>query len=130
MPRKELAQPTRSDCIVGPVKAPMQDGHFAERIVSGLDDAGRDERVVIWIERKPGALWAVGRMINPQHRDCGTPRATDYVWEGYELDDCLEIANEWLEEDVTVTDSDGGHAKTLPFTRREIEPQLERIFFA
>jgi hypothetical protein len=108
----------------------MQDGHFAERVVSGLDDGGREERVLIWIERKPGALWAIGRMVNPQERDCVTPRATDYVWEGYELGDCLEIANEWLEEDVTVTDSDGGHEKTLPFTRREIEPRLERIFFA
>jgi hypothetical protein len=111
------------------VKAQAQDGRFAERIVSGLDDAGRAERVVIWIERKPGALWAIGRAVNPQHRDCGTPRTTDYVWEGYELDDCLEIANEWLEEDVTVTETDGGIGKTLPFTRREIEPRLERIFF-
>ena len=106
----------------------MQDGRFAERTVSGRDDAGRDERVVIWIERKPGALWAVGRMVNPQHRDCGTPRATDYVWEGYELGDCREIANEWLEEDVTVSETDGDSHKMLPFTRREIEPKLERIF--
>ena len=106
----------------------MQDGHFAERVVSGLDDGGREERVLIWIERKPGAVWAIGRIVNPQQRDCATPHATDYVWEGYELDDCLEIANEWLEEDVTVTDADGGRTKTLPFTRREIEPRLERIF--
>ena len=107
----------------------MQNGHFAERIVSGLDDVGREERVLIWIERKPGALWAVGRSVNPQERDCAAPRTTDYVWEGYELDECLEIANEWLEEDATVSETDGGHDKVLPFTRRDIEPQLERIFF-
>lgn len=111
------------------MKAPLHDGRFAERIVSGLDDAGRVEHVVIWIERKPGALWAIGRTVNPEHRDCGSPRPTDYVWEGYELDDCLEIANEWLEEDATVSETDGGHDKILPFTRREIEPRLERIFF-
>ncbi len=36
-------------------------GRFAERLLIGVDDAGAEERVVIWIERKPGALWAVGR---------------------------------------------------------------------
>src|SRR5919204_4510706 len=41
---------------------------FAERVLEGVDDAGASERVVIWIERKPGALWAVGRAVNPQHR--------------------------------------------------------------
>jgi hypothetical protein len=110
------------------VKAPARDGRFAERVVEGLDDGGSRERVLIWIERRAGALWAVGRQVNPQHRESEEPRSEDYVWEGYELDDCLEIANEWLEEDVTVTETDGGHGKTLPFTRREIEPRLERIF--
>ena len=31
--------------------------------------------VTLWIERKPGAIWAVGRAVNPQHRDCW--RASD-----------------------------------------------------
>ena len=43
--------------------------------------------------RRPGALWAVGRQVNPQHRESEEPRSDDYVWEGYELDDCLEAAN-------------------------------------
>ena len=41
---------------------------FAEREVHGVDDAGEPERIVIWIERLPGALWAVGRAVNPQYR--------------------------------------------------------------
>jgi hypothetical protein len=130
VPRRESSQPTASDCIVGLVKALAQGGRFAERIVSGLDDAGRSESVVIWIEWKPGALWAVGRMVNPEQRDCIDPRRDDYVWEGFELGDCLEIANEWLEDDCVVSEEDGGHDKVLPFTRDELVPRLEQIFFA
>src|SRR5204863_6203157 len=39
------------------------DSRFAERVVEGVDDGGSAERVVIWIERKPGALWAGGRAV-------------------------------------------------------------------
>jgi hypothetical protein len=45
--------------------------------VEGLDDRGRPERVVIWIERQPGALWAVGRAVDPQHRASDEPRLDD-----------------------------------------------------
>ena len=63
---------------------------FAEREVHGVDDRGEPERIVIWIERQPGAIWAVGRAVNPQHRRSDEPRADDYVFEGYELEDALE----------------------------------------
>jgi hypothetical protein len=118
-----------SDCIVGLVKAPVTDGRFAERTVAGLDDAGDPERVVIWIERRPGALWAVGRAVNPHLRDDGEPRADDYVWQGFELEDCLEIANATLEDDVCVSEDDGSAAKVTPFVRDELLAPLERFFF-
>jgi hypothetical protein len=111
------------------VKALARDGRFAERIVNGLDDAGRPEQVVLWIERRPGALWAVGRMVNPQHRSTEEPRADDYLWQGYELDDCLEAANAALEDDVAVSEDDGGGAKVKPFHRKELLKPLERFFF-
>ena len=111
------------------MKAPANDGRFAERIVDGLDDAGRSERVVIWIERKAGAVWAVGRMVNPQHRETDAPRADDYVWEGHELDDCLEAANGVLEDDAVVSEDDGSAAKVKPFRRDELLEPLERFFF-
>ena len=57
------------------VKAPAGAGRFAERIVEGRDDGGSPERVVIWIERRAGAVWAVGRQVNPQHRETESPRA-------------------------------------------------------
>src|ERR671931_504248 len=75
-------------------------GRYAERVLDGFDDAGAPERVVLWIERKDGGLWAVGRAVNPQHRPSDEPRKDDYVFEGYELDDALEQANSALEDDV------------------------------
>jgi hypothetical protein len=100
---------------------------LAERVVFGLDDSGAVERVVVWIERKPGAMWAVGRVVNPQHRDCS--RTSDYVWEGWELDDALTAANEALEDDCCVCDEDGRHQHVLPFLRDELTRPLERAFF-
>jgi hypothetical protein len=111
------------------VKAPASAGRFAERIVEGRDDGGRPERVLIWIERQAGALWAVGRVVNPQHRETDEPRAKDYVWQGHELEDCLEFANATLEDDAVVSDDDGGGAKVKPFVRDEVLRPLERWFF-
>jgi hypothetical protein len=104
-------------------------GRFAERVLHGFDDAGADERVVIWIERKPGALWAVGRAVNPQHRSSAAPRRDDYVFEGYELEDALEAANNCLEDDLDVSEKDGRGEHVRPFTRDELLKPLERWFF-
>jgi hypothetical protein len=104
-------------------------GRFAERVLIGVDDAGADERVVIWIERKPGAVWAVGRAVNPQLRRSDEPRRDEYVFEGYELEDALEAANSTLEDDVSVLEQDGSDAKVMPFVRDELLKPLERYFF-
>ena len=80
---------------------------FAERVLRGVDDAGAEERIVIWIERKPGAVWAVGRIVNPQHRSSDQPRRDDYVFEGYELEDALDAANATLRDDARVSAQDG-----------------------
>ena len=84
---------------------------------------------MIWIERKPGALWSVGRMVNPQHRATDEARADDWLFEGYELGDALEAANDALEDDVRVLEQDGANDLVKPFTRSEILPVLERFFF-
>ena len=104
-------------------------GRFAERVLNGVDDAGSDERIVIWIERKPGALWAVGRAVNPQHRPSDAPRGDDWVFEGYELEDALEAANATLEDDVSVLEQDGSDLRVAPFKRQEVLKPLERWFF-
>jgi hypothetical protein len=102
---------------------------FAERVLKGVDDNGVEERIVVWMERRPGALWAVGRAINPQHRPSDAPRRDDYIFEGYELEDALSAANETLEDDVRVLEEDGWNGRVRPFTRTELLKPLERWFF-
>jgi hypothetical protein len=111
------------------VKASTQAGRFAERVVNGRDDEGRAERIVIWIERRPGALWTVGRAVDPQLRDSVEARADDYVWQGYELEDALDAANATLEDDCVVSEGDGSVEKVKPFRREELLEPLERHFF-
>ena len=102
---------------------------FAEREVHGVDDRGEAERIVIWIERLPGALWAVGRTVNPQHRPSEDARQDDYVFEGYELGDAIEHANATLTDDLRVLEQDGRPQHAEPFAREELLKPLERWFF-
>lgn len=104
-------------------------GRFAERVLHGVDSDGEPETVVIWIERKEGGLWAVGRAVNPDERSARQPRPEDYVFEGYELADALDLANETLEDDSTVSEQDGHAERVRPFTRAELLKPLERWFF-
>jgi hypothetical protein len=103
-------------------------GVFAERVVQGVDDAGAAEKIVIWIERQPGAVWAVGRCVNPEFPP-GNGGAKDYVFQGYELDDALESANGTLTDDLHVSNGDGHAQDVPPFTRDELLKPLERWFF-
>ena len=102
---------------------------FAERVLAGVDDAGNEERIVVWIERKPGAVWAVGRSVNAHLRTADEPRQDEYVFEGYELDDALEQANAVLEDDVRVLELDRRDVDIKPFVRKELLGPLERWFF-
>jgi hypothetical protein len=104
-------------------------GRYAERVLDCVDDGGAPERIVLWIERREGGVWAVGRAVNPQHRSSDEPRPDDYLFEGFELDDALDAANAALEDDVSVLEQDGGDGRVRPFTRKEIVPRLERLFF-
>jgi hypothetical protein len=106
-----------------------REGRYAERTLVGVDDAGEEERIVIWIERRAGAVWAVARAVNPQLRDSDEPRPEDDVFEGYELGDALDRANDALEDDVRVLEEDGRPSDAKPFTRKEVLPLLERWFF-
>jgi hypothetical protein len=112
-----------------PVQVSSDRGRFAERVLHGIDDAGREERIVVWIERRPGVVWAVGRVVNPHLRNGSAPKRGDYVFEGYELDDALEAANATLEDDLTVSERDGRDERCLPFTRDECLKPLEAWFF-
>jgi hypothetical protein len=102
---------------------------FAERTLRGVDENGSEERIVVWIERRQGAIWAVGRAVNPQHRPSDAPRRDDYIFEGYELDDALEVANGTLSDDSRVSELDGRPEAIRPFEREELLRKLERWFF-
>ena len=111
------------------MKASTDRGRFAERVLHGVDSSGDPEAVVIWIERKDGGIWAVGRAVNPDRRNAKEPRPEDYVWEGYELGDALQEANETLEDDLTVSEGDGHAEHVRPFTRDELLKPLEAWYF-
>ena len=106
-----------------------REGRYAERVLLGVDDVGDEERIVIWIERRTGAVWVVGRAVNAQLRESDDSRPEDIVFEGYELGDALDRANEALEDDVNVLEADGRPSDARPFTRKEVLPLLERWFF-
>jgi hypothetical protein len=102
---------------------------FAERVVHGIGEDGTREEIVIWIERRQGALWAVGRAIDPKNRAVPEPRPDDYVFEGYEMGDALEAANNALSDDVEVSAEDGVDERVQPFSEEELLKPLERWFF-
>ena len=101
---------------------------YAKRTVRGLGDDGGPDVITLWIERKPGALWAVGRAVNLDER-AGGVRADDYVFEGYEMGDALEAANGALASDLDVSLEDGIAFEVKPFTEEELRVPLERWFF-
>ena len=102
---------------------------FAERVIHGLDDDGSRQEIVIWIERRRGAVWAVGRAINPRNRNVPEALPDDYLFEGYEMGDALEVANAALEDDLVVSVEEGVNEHVRPFTDGELLKPLERWFF-
>jgi hypothetical protein len=102
---------------------------FAERSIRGVGDDGAAEVVTIWIERKPGALWAVGRAVDLAQRTDGLVRSDDYVFEGYEMGDALAAANAAVESDLDVSAEEGKPQQVERFTDTELLAPLERWFF-
>ena len=106
-----------------------REGRYAERLLVGVDDVGEEERIAIWIERRPGAVWAVGRAVNPQLRESDETRPEDLIFEGYELGDALEAANNALSDDLEVSADDGVEERVNRFNEEELLKPLERWFF-
>lgn len=102
---------------------------FAERSIRGVGDDGSAEVVTIWIERKPGAVWAVGRALDLAQRTDGLVRPDDYVFEGYEMGDAVEAANAALDADLDVSADEGNPQEIEPFSETELLVPLERWFF-
>jgi hypothetical protein len=102
---------------------------FAERVLHGVGDDGSREQILVWIERRPGALWAVGRAIDIGNRMTPQPRLDDYVFQGYEMGDALEAANNALRDDLAVSSEEGLNENVPLFAADELLKPLERWFF-
>jgi hypothetical protein len=102
---------------------------FARREVRGVGDDGRKEAVTVWIERRQGAIWAVGRAVSLTERADGAVRPDDYVFEGFEMGDALDAANESLRSELAVATGDGIEQELAEFTEEELRVPLERWFF-
>jgi hypothetical protein len=102
---------------------------FAERTLHGLGEDGARDTISIWIERRPGAVWAVGRAIGIDERRTPEPRRDDYVFEGFELGDALEAANNALSDDLQISRGDGVNEDVELFREEELLKPLERWFF-
>ncbi|HET9544744.1 MAG TPA: hypothetical protein VFO88_04135 [Gaiellaceae bacterium] len=102
---------------------------FAERTLHGLGENGDRDTISIWIERRPGAVWAVGRAIDIDARRTPEPRPDDYIFEGYELGDALEAANNALSDDLQISRGDGVNEDVALFVEEELLKPLERWFF-
>jgi hypothetical protein len=88
----------------------------------------QDERgvasVLIWIEHRDDGSWAVGRASDLTQREHAEPRASDYVFTGFEIDDAIDAANAALEDDVVASEQDGIDAEASPFLRRDLGSPL------
>ena len=102
---------------------------FAERSLAGIDDVGDEERITIWIEYQPEALWAVGRVVNPQLRASDESKDEDFIFRGFELEDALSEANGALSDDLRVSREEGIEPDLEPFSREEVLARLEHWFF-
>jgi hypothetical protein len=102
---------------------------FAERVLHGVGDDGSREQILVWIERRPGALWAVGRAIDIGNRMTPQPRLDDYVFQGYEMGDALDAANNALRDDLAVSSEEGLNENVSLFAEDELLKPLERWFF-
>ena len=66
--------------------------------------------------------------MNPQHRPSTSRAASDYVFEGYELDDALERRTR-RSRTTRASRSRTAAAAVKPFAREELLKPLERWFF-
>jgi hypothetical protein len=111
------------------VERDAESKRFAQRVLHGVGEDGAREEIVIWIERRPGAVWSVGRAIDPKSRPVVAPVRQDFVFEGYEMGDALEAANNALSDDLRVSSGDGLNEDVEPFAEEELLKPLERWFF-
>lgn len=111
--------------------ADVKNRWYATRTIPMPNDDERGiDSILIWVEHRPeNAQWAVGRASDLAQREFAEPRGIDYVWEGFDIDDALEAANNALEDDVTASELDGMEADARPFMKAELQEPLNEWFW-
>ena len=102
---------------------------FAQRVPPGLGDDGSPQETIVWIERRAGALWAVGRMADSRSRQAAAPHPGDYVFESGQLEDALAAANGTLRDELAIARAAGVETDVEPFTDGELVGPLYRWMF-
>lgn len=118
-----------ADCILAVVPVSARGQVFVQRELQGVLDDGSRHGIVIWIERRTGALWAVGRAIEPEARRAAPPPFQEYVFEGTHLGAALDAANRALEADLAISAEEGVRVHVAPFAEQELLGPLERWVF-
>lgn len=105
-------------------------GWYASRTIPmpGADER-EVESILIWIEHRVDGVWAVGRASDLTQREHAQPRASDYVFTGFDMEDALDAANAALEDDVVASEQDGIAAEVQPFLRRDLVSPLAEWFW-
>src|ERR1700704_828993 len=102
---------------------------FAERRGQGGGDEGAEYHNPVRVQGRAGAVGAVGRAVDLDQRADGAVHADDYVFEGFEMGDALEAANEALQADLDVSRDEGRPPSVEPFEEGGLREPLERWFF-
>lgn len=111
-------------------RADVQTSWYATRTIPMPNDDERGiDSILIWIEHRSGAEWAVGRASDLAQREYSEPRERDYIFTGFDIDDAIGAANNALEDDVTASELDGMDADARPFTKSELQDPLNEWFW-
>ena len=103
---------------------------FATRTIPMPDADERGvESILIWIERREDGSWAVGRASDLTQREHSAPRGSDYVFDGFDIDDAIDAANAALEDDLVASEQDGIRVDLAPFLRRDLDGPLNEWFW-
>ena len=76
-----------------------------------------------------GATWAVGRTVDSRARSIPEPRDDDYIFEGYEMGDAIEAANNTLADELAVFYEESPDESPPRFTEEDLLKPLAWWFF-
>ena len=104
-------------------------GASPERLLHGVGVDGSREEAMIWIERRTGPTWAVGRAIDFRNCSIPEPRDDDYVFEAMRWVTPSRPRTTRWPMDLVVSSEEGIDESVPRFTEEDLLKPLERWFF-